>query len=396
MPHLKRFDLSETNSEAALAICLARLRLTSSNETLLRHLSAQTINWRQVLSYLTYHGTLPLFAVHLNALEKFIEVPLSIRLEIINANISNSIRNIYLSSQLCEIHNLFATNDIRVLPFKGASLAVAAYRDVARRRFTDLDVLISPKDLAKASCLLINEGFVADGDLQLTPSLIKDEYHLSFRRTQDACLIELHWQLFPRYFGFATDFNKLFKRSAQQNIPGGTVQAMSAEDSLITLSLHGAKHGWSQLNWLCDISELLKRHEKNLNEYNLIKFAVELRAETSLRLAFTLARDVLDAPLTENLKAWIAQDESRVNAVSKSIQYRLKSLACRDLTYVELFKFHLRLHNQFSTKLAYTWRVGFNQSIADKEVSSTSNFVASLKRPWRLLRRYAATVALRR
>ncbi|HEY3839236.1 MAG TPA: nucleotidyltransferase family protein, partial [Bryobacteraceae bacterium] len=63
--------------------------------------------------------------------------------------------NMTLTAELFRILGLFNKSGIEVIPFKGPTLAVAAYGDLSLRMFADLDILVSEQDLDAAVDTLV-------------------------------------------------------------------------------------------------------------------------------------------------------------------------------------------------------------------------------------------------
>ncbi len=67
--------------------------------------------------------------------------------------------NILLTHELQKLLALFADNDVRAVPYKGPALALQLYGNVALRQFSDLDILVHPRDVLRARDLLLAEGY---------------------------------------------------------------------------------------------------------------------------------------------------------------------------------------------------------------------------------------------
>jgi hypothetical protein len=78
------------------------------------------------------------------------------------------------------------------------------------------------------------------------------------------------------------------------------VPVPAAEDLLLILAAHGAKHRWDRLEWICGISELL-RAPRSLDWDTVQKRARSLASTRTLLLAVLVAHDLLDAPVPESL-----------------------------------------------------------------------------------------------
>ena len=77
------------------------------------------------------------------------------------------------------------------------------------------------------------------------------------------------------------------------------------EDTLVALCVHGAKHLWYKLQWLCDIGELLCTHDR------LDWERVMLQAQGSKRMLFLglyLVQHVLGVTLPEEICRMVSKD----------------------------------------------------------------------------------------
>ena len=88
---------------------------------------------------------------------------------------------------------------------------------------------------------------------------------------------------------------------------GGTVCTVSAEDNLLILCAHGARHGWTSLGDICDIAELM-RSSQNLDYKYLDQQVRELDAGRILQLGLGLAHHIAGARLDEPVMRLIGSD----------------------------------------------------------------------------------------
>ena len=75
---------------------------------------------------------------------------------------------------------------------------------------------------------------------------------------------------------------------------------MAPEDLLLILCVHGAKHYWSKLGWICDVAELLRVHP-GLKWTALLLQAKQLGGRRILFLGLFLAHVLLGAGLPEEV-----------------------------------------------------------------------------------------------
>ncbi len=72
--------------------------------------------------------------------------------------------------------------------------------------------------------------------------------------------LDLHWKLSQSYFALALDPDRLWERLATVRVGGQEILTLAPEETLILLCMHGARHSWARLAWICDIAELVAAH----------------------------------------------------------------------------------------------------------------------------------------
>lgn len=70
--------------------------------------------------------------------------------------------------------------------------------------------------------------------------------------------VDLQWGISEYEFSFPIEFQPVWERRGAVSLLGRTTPNLSVEDTLLVLCVHGAKHGWNRLMWVCDIAELLR------------------------------------------------------------------------------------------------------------------------------------------
>jgi hypothetical protein len=247
-----------------------------------------------------WHGTLPLLYRHLSAAS-----PNSIPDRFLN-QLRDSVHeitawNLLLMSQLIKLLGLFRSHGIEVLPFKGPVLAASVYGDIALRHFWDIDILVKKRDVSNAAQLLIDAGYSPQFSLTREQERAYAQAYCEHTFRQEGMgAVDLHWGLIPPQFSFAPDPEPLWGRSRRIDLGGHTVSTLSPEDMCLFLSLHGAKHYWSQLNWIVDLAELIRAH-KDIDWELIIDEAAAMGARRMLFLGLFLAGDLLEAPLPDEV-----------------------------------------------------------------------------------------------
>ncbi len=112
----------------------------------------------------------------------------------------NTHRALWLTLELLNIQRHLAARGFEILPYKGPVLAQALYGNVALRQFTDLDILVHPRDLPGIKVALAELGY--SPGLSLGPAAERDHlksgYEYSFDGARGRNLLEIKWQILPR------------------------------------------------------------------------------------------------------------------------------------------------------------------------------------------------------
>src|SRR5262249_13836051 len=110
--------------------------------------------------------------------------------------------NLQFAAELVRVHKAFEREKVEVTFFKGIPAAIDIYGDIGIRHTKDLDILVSPHQIAAASAILIAAGYdrvepPASVDGPRLRTLIRTGKDFVFVRKDDPSLeIELHWRLF--------------------------------------------------------------------------------------------------------------------------------------------------------------------------------------------------------
>src|SRR4029077_3228300 len=109
-----------------------------------------------------------------------------------------------------------------------------------------------------------------------------------------------------RYHPRPLPLKNIFERQVRVSIDAHEIPALSPEDELILICIHGAKHFWEKLSHVADVAAFVSKQEL---DWGRVKSAVEeVGAERMLCVGLRLAADVLGASLPENVAALSRSD----------------------------------------------------------------------------------------
>lgn len=231
------------------------LRACCGDDQELPQVLARGLQWDEVFTQAAYHRVVPAMYA---ALQGRSEVPASIQSALRARYLRHCQRAMRFSAELAAILQHFEARGIPIIAQKGPALAHLLYGDSAMRDFGDLDLLVRPTDVPKAVEALIELGY--EKDLRLSPrqnkAYLRSGYEYVFGRGAERNLIELQWNLLPRFYAVDVDIDELFARSQAHEFDGYRARMLGREDQLIFLCVHAAKHQWAQLGMVRDIAAI--------------------------------------------------------------------------------------------------------------------------------------------
>jgi hypothetical protein len=166
----------------------------------------------------------------------------------------------------------------------------------------------------------------------------------------------------------------------------GTVSALSAEDLLLALCVHGTKHLWERLAWVCDVAALVNSHEA-LDWRALFGRAATARVERMLLLGLGLARSLAGAELPEEVWSKVKDDEASARLASEAALRMFDGAEYRPAGFLRSVGFNLRARSRARERLRY---FRFILTPTDGDLAALAlpprlSFAYYLLRPFRLL-----------
>jgi hypothetical protein len=244
--------------EAELLRCCARTRLTPAQADRVRTLAGDEIDWAFLVEAARRHRLTPLLYTHLSASCRD-RVPRAVLDPLGEWFRYNLHRNLRLAGEALRI---LATAEARGLPlvtYKGPALAAFAYQNLALREFSDIDFLVPEAEVPRANDLLLALGYRHDCgfDAGRDRACRRFESALVYVHGDGGFTVELHWNLTPRYLSPSVRAEDVWARLGSIAVSGRTVATLTPEALLVYLCVHGAKHCWERLAWICDIALLI-------------------------------------------------------------------------------------------------------------------------------------------
>lgn len=375
--------------ELELLLVCARPHIDGETAHRARQLAAQPLDWDYLIQTSVSHGLLPLLYTNLKAAGAVGPKDHLARLRDLFQK--NAARSALLTAELLKILDLFESEKILGMPYKGPAIAVSIYGHLALRQFADLDILVRKEDVWRCQQLLISMGYQPHFNItkRQLPAFLRLGYVQSFTRDKGMGIVELHWGIASRFFMFPLDVDRFFARLVPIELMGKRVLAPAPEDLLLILCVHGAKDLWERLEWICGIAELIRAHD--INWEMVRQQAKELGAERTLFLGLLLAKEFFDSRLPDSVVSSI-ESQPVVGMLAAEVS---QNLLIRNSVSPGLRKrilFHIRTKDRPADRLRYCVRLLFTTTPVDWQslpLPASLSFLYPLIRPFRLAKKYA-------
>jgi len=224
--------------------------------------------------------------------------------------------NLRIRTAMERLLDQLAAADIAAVPLKGVALAERVYGNIAWRYTRDIDLLVRQQDVRRVGALLRAGGYIAEGKHDHAHAFGAITGAETKYERADAPMIELHWGLSKRpSYRQGLAVKDVWARTIPATWRGRAIRLLAPNDELRFLAVHcTADHRASQLNWLVDIAEIIRKAPVGWRWDDFVAETIAAGQATPLGLALAQCRAALglavpDDTLTELLRAALAPRE---------------------------------------------------------------------------------------
>ena len=312
------FDLS---LEDKLLLCCSRTKVNPEIRDKIHSYINEDLDWQYLAQMASIHRLTPLLYHNLNSFCSDV-IPEDFLHKLKDHFNLNVRKNLMMTGELIKILDILNYNKIDAIPYKGPLLADLAYGNLSFREFDDIDILINKSDALTVKRLMLSEGYLLELPVKITDSLylnMDSEYR--FFNENNNVKSEINWNFEGIFFSFPFDPNFLFEDLITFKFNGFNTNIFSPVNHLIIMCIHGAKHDWNRLSWICDISEFINSN-KNINWDEVLEKAKKIGVKKLLFVNLFLAIDLFQLNLPNNILNELELDSNALK-ITKDVEKRL-------------------------------------------------------------------------
>jgi len=337
------------DTEFRLVLACSRL---PADEVSVRYLACQVENWEKVLKYAEWHELTPLICHAL--IDSGCPLSSSMSENLVRKVRKNAQKNLLLTAELLRIMRALVAENIRAIPYKGPVQAESTYGNLAMRSFCDLDILVAGEDVQRTLSVMHELGY--RGEYSFTPTqetkYLRSACEYNFLHESNQVRVEIHWQVVPAQLGLTIEFNRLWSRTKFLPIGSSRLRVLSPEDAVLVLSLHGFKHLWSCLKWVCDIATLPSSSD-DLDWSYVLDEADRIGAVRVVLVALFLANQMYQSPLPDPIRLRLRRDPVAVSIAREIVSSYAPGAS---VSRLKAWLLMLRAHSGLRLRVTYVAR----------------------------------------
>lgn len=264
-------------------------------------------DWVDLIGLARRHKVVPILVNQLRLME--VKPPEIVAADLDRHSQTNLIRAMRHSVELVRLTTMLDAEKIEFLAFKGLALLMLTDQELNQRHCGDMDLLlVNPNDLTAADELLRNAGYhrmvKAEIFAKNNPKFqnffnFKD---LVYTHPSTGIRLELHFSLFHKDLLPVTS-KQLHENRSHIKIGSQSIPALSLQDHLIYLLVHGSVSGWTRLKWLVDIP-LVSNNGEAYKDDAFLKLSQKLGVQRMVGQGLVLANNCLDMPVSDQVASY--------------------------------------------------------------------------------------------
>lgn len=373
-------------AEHRLLLWCVQPEMNDETRESVRKLVRTEIDWDYLFLFARRHSVVPLLSYNLQQIAGDL-VPSQHLQRFQKYFQENAARNVLLSAELCRLIKLLGENGIEAIPYKGPVLALFAYNNTAFRRFVDLDIMVRKHDAQSAIDLLFADGYTLSKSFTASQQrvLLKTQHNLQFHRNNRQLIVELHWQVAAHLFASSVCADELWSNLVPIDLNGTRLKTLSTEDLIFSLCVHGLRHLWEKLLWICDLAWIMKHHDVKWEI--LQERARATNTERIFLVGLKLCEKLLDVALPAQITRQIDNDPSIDRLATIVVGTLLTGVEHQPASSMQILRFNLQARRSWWARARYFRHI---LKPTDRDLDAVSlpgplSFGYYVMRPFRLL-----------
>ena len=356
----------------------------------------EAIDWSYIFNLSVQHKSVPLLHYLLKK-HPALTPPPEVEHQIEQYVRQQALANVFQTNELIRILTHLENTGIECIPFKGPSLGMYLYGELAYRPFGDLDILIHKEDFPKVKEHLVQLNYTPFRSFsqKKEKAFLKTQMGYEFVRKDERCVVEVHWSLLNKIHVFNLHETDLWAHKKRLELQGKSVYRFTDEHLFVYLCAHGSKSFWARLRWLTDIAELIAAYTKEPDAEkkweSILKTAHQSNSTRMVYLGIYLAHTLLNAPVPPDILNTIEPDPV-IKKLSDRVYKAIFVKPAQQEAILKPVSFHLLMQKSIIHRMPYLShiaRLWVSPTRKDKsfiKLPSAFAFLYIVVKPFRILK----------
>lgn len=377
--------LRAVSPETEAILITARTEVDSAAKVRLSELVNGPVDWPALTGLAARHQVLPLVASTLPALHRA-DIPEGTADWLDDYTRGHTARNMRMTADLFAVLDALEAADIPAFPYKGPTLAAAAYGSIRYRAFGDLDLLVPKTSYLQAKAVIESIGFAS-----LRSDRSGDRHFLGRKSAHPFAKgdvrLDLQWGSTTRKALSVPIDGSFWDTEATIEILGRSVRAIPPDMLFLFICAHGSRHYWDRLKWICDVAEMIRSHP-TLDWRYILETAEKAGAARVVNMAILLADSLLGAPAPTWVLNHSQRDSRAASLAAVAVDHPLTERVNRLETGVAQRRFTMATKERRVDRVRYFADVTLQPNQEDYEwlaLPERAAFLYPVLRPMRLV-----------
>jgi hypothetical protein len=178
-------------------------------------------------------------------------------------------RSVQLETEFGRLSDLLTAHRVEFIPIKGIVLAHTVYSDPATRPMSDIDILVTSRQLPLIDSVMNEAGYRHDPDAA-DVSWTETKHHLCpWKHARSGIVVELHVRLLEEDAPVQDSADSLWERSVRGTWNGKEIRSLSPEDATLYSACHLLTHRSFRILTFLDLMKIIHRWKMQVDPTRL-------------------------------------------------------------------------------------------------------------------------------